>query len=62
MPAPITSSVISRRSATARFVHSAAKAKWIGPVETNDADTAIKDAAKEFNIQDTKKLLAVQRR
>ena len=40
----------------------AAKAKWIGTVEANDADTAIKNAAKEFNIQDTKKLLAVQRR
>ena len=32
----------------------AAKAKWIGTVEAVDADAAIKDAAKEFNIEDTK--------
>jgi hypothetical protein len=35
-------------------------AKWIGTVQAVDADTAINDAAKEFNVEDTKKLLAVQ--
>ena len=39
----------------------AAKAKWIGTVEAIDADAAIREAAKLYNIQDTKKLLAVQR-
>jgi hypothetical protein len=38
-----------------------AAAKWIGTVEAVDADAAIKDAAKEFNIEDPKKLIAVQR-
>jgi hypothetical protein len=33
--------------------------QWIGTV---DADAAIKDAAKEFNIEDPKKLFAVPRR
>jgi len=37
----------------------AAKAKWIGTVET---DAAIKEAAKEFNIADPPKLVAAQRR
>jgi hypothetical protein len=37
-------------------------AKWIGTLQAVDADTAIKDAGKEFNIEDTKKLIAVQRR
>jgi hypothetical protein len=40
----------------------AAKAKWIGTVEAVDADAAIKDAAKEFNIEDPKKLIAVPQR
>ncbi len=40
----------------------AAKAKWIGTVEAVDADAAIREATKLYNIQDTKKLLAVQRR
>jgi hypothetical protein len=40
----------------------AAKANWIGTVEAVDADAAIKDAAKEFNIEDPKKLFAVPRR
>jgi hypothetical protein len=40
----------------------AAKAKWIGTVEAVDADAAIKDAAKEFNIEDPKKLFAVPQR
>jgi hypothetical protein len=39
----------------------AAKAKWIGTVEAFDADAAIKEAVKLYNIQDTKKLLAVRR-
>ena len=39
----------------------AAKAKWIGTVEAADADAAIREAAKLYNIEDTKKLLAVQR-
>ena len=37
----------------------AAKAKWIGTV---DADAAINDAAKEFNIEDPKKLIAAPQR
>jgi hypothetical protein len=33
----------------------AAKAKWIGTVEAADADdAAIKEAAKRFDVQDTK--------
>ncbi|HSV22127.1 MAG TPA: hypothetical protein VLJ17_03765 [Xanthobacteraceae bacterium] len=40
----------------------AARAILIGTVEAPDADAAIKEAAKEFNIQDTKKLIAVRRR
>jgi hypothetical protein len=32
----------------------AAKAKWIGTVEAADADAAIKEAAKQFDVQDTK--------
>jgi hypothetical protein len=40
----------------------AAKARWIGTVEAVDADAAIREAAKLYNIQDTKKLLAVRRR
>ncbi len=39
----------------------AAKAKWIGTVEAADADAAIKEAAKQFDVQDTKKLIAVPR-
>jgi len=39
----------------------AAKAKWIGEVEAPDADAAVELAAKEFNVQDAKKLLAVRR-
>ena len=38
----------------------AAKAKWIGTVEAVDADTAI--AAKLFDVQDPRKLIAVRRR
>src|SRR5215470_7607341 len=37
----------------------AAKAKLIGTVEAADADAAIEIATKEFNIEDTKKLIAV---
>jgi hypothetical protein len=39
----------------------AAKAKWIGTVEAAEADAAIKEAAKQFDVQDTKKLIAVRR-
>jgi hypothetical protein len=39
----------------------AAKAKLIGTVEAADADSAIKEAAKEFNVADPRKLIAVQR-
>jgi hypothetical protein len=38
-----------------------AKARWIGTVEAVDAEAAIREAAKEFNVQDTKKLIAVRR-
>jgi len=37
-------------------------AKWIGTEEAADADAAIKERAKQFDIQDTKKLTAVRRR
>jgi hypothetical protein len=36
-------------------------AKWIGTVEAADADAAIEEAAKQFAIQDTKRLIAVRR-
>ena len=39
----------------------AARAKWIGTVEAADADAAIKEAAKQFDVQHTKKLIAVRR-
>jgi hypothetical protein len=41
--------------------HAAARAKWIGTVEAVDAEAPIREAAKEFDVQDTKKLIAVQR-
>jgi len=34
--------------------HLPSKAKWIGTVDATDADSAIKEAAKLNNIQDTK--------
>src|SRR5260370_15960816 len=37
-----------------------AAAKWIGTVEAADADAAIKEPAKKFNVQDIKKLIAVR--
>ena len=37
----------------------AAKAKWLGTVETTDADAAVAEAAKEFKM-DASKLIAVQ--
>ena len=37
-------------------------AKWIGTVEAVNANGAIEKAAKEFNVQDIRKLIAVQRR
>jgi hypothetical protein len=36
--------------------------KWIGTVEAADADAAIEEAAKQFGIQDAKRLIAVPRR
>ena len=39
----------------------AAKARWIGTVEAADADAAIKLAAKEYNVPDPRKLIAVRR-
>jgi hypothetical protein len=36
-------------------------AKYIGTVEATDADTAIEAAAKEFNVEDPKRLIAVRR-
>jgi hypothetical protein len=35
-------------------------AKLIGTVEATDAGAAIEKAAKEFNVPDSRKLLAVQ--
>jgi len=39
----------------------AAKAKWIGTVQATEADTAIREAAKEYKVQDPKRLIAVRR-
>lgn len=39
----------------------AAKAKLIGTVEAADADTAIEEAVKQFDVRDPKKLIAVRR-
>jgi hypothetical protein len=39
----------------------AAKAKWIGTVEADDADAAVKLAAKEYNVADPRRLIAVRR-
>jgi hypothetical protein len=40
----------------------AVKAKLVGTVEAPDADTAIKVAAKEYNVADPRRLIAVRRR
>ena len=40
----------------------AAKTTWIGTVEAADADAAIEVAAKEYNVPDPRRLIAVQRR
>ena len=37
-------------------------AKWIGTVEATDVNAAIEKAAKEFNIRDPRRLIAVERR
>jgi len=36
-------------------------AKFIGTVEATDADAAIEQAAKLYNVQDVKKLISVRR-
>ena len=38
----------------------AAKAKWLGTVEATNTDAAIEVAAKEYNIADPRKLIAVR--
>jgi hypothetical protein len=45
------------RAGSCDIYRAAAKAKWIGTVEAADADAAIREAAKLYNIEDTKKLL-----
>jgi ppGpp synthetase/RelA/SpoT-type nucleotidyltranferase len=35
-------------------------AKWLGTVEAEDVDAAIQKAAKEFNVRDPRRLIAVQ--
>ncbi len=37
-------------------------AKWIGTVEAVDANAAIVEAAKLFDVKEPRKLIAVQRR
>jgi Ser/Thr protein kinase RdoA (MazF antagonist) len=37
-------------------------AKWLGTVEATDADAAIEQAVKEFDVTDPKTLIAVRRR
>jgi hypothetical protein len=37
-------------------------AKWIGTVEAVDANAAIAEAAKRFDVKEPRKLIAVQRR
>jgi len=37
-------------------------AKWIGTVEAVDADAAIAEALKLFDVKEPRKLIAVQRR
>ena len=37
-------------------------AKWIGTVEAVDANAAIAEAAKLFDVKEPRKLIAVQRR
>jgi 1,2-phenylacetyl-CoA epoxidase PaaB subunit len=36
-------------------------AKYVGTVEAADADAAIEAAAKEFNVREPKRLIAVRR-
>jgi Ser/Thr protein kinase RdoA (MazF antagonist) len=37
-------------------------AKWLGTVEAFDADAAIEQAVKQFDVKDPKTLVAVRRR
>jgi Ser/Thr protein kinase RdoA (MazF antagonist) len=37
-------------------------AKWLGTVEAVDADAAIEQAVKQFDVRDPKTLIAVRRR
>ncbi len=37
-------------------------AKWIGTVEALDADTAIAEAARLFDVKEPRELIAVRRR
>jgi len=37
-------------------------AKWLGTVEATDADAAIEQAVKEFDVTNPKSLMAVRRR
>jgi Ser/Thr protein kinase RdoA (MazF antagonist) len=37
-------------------------AKWLGTVEAVDADPAIEQAVKQFDVRDPKTLIAVRRR
>ncbi len=36
-------------------------AKWLGTVEASDVDEAIAEAARQFNVKEPKKLVAVRR-
>jgi hypothetical protein len=36
-------------------------AKWLGTVEATDADAAIAEAVKLFDVKDPRKLIAVRR-
>ena len=37
-------------------------AKLLGTVEATDADAAMAEAVKQFDVQDTRKLIAIRRR
>ena len=39
-----------------------APAKWLGTVEAGDAKAAIKEATKQFEVKDPKRLFAIRRR
>jgi hypothetical protein len=39
-----------------------APAKWLGTVQASDAEAAIKEATKQFEVKDPKRPIAIRRR